>query len=70
MDLIPSAPNDYAGAHRGLSAGVDSIYDIVWRATRTGAAVTYGDVRLARSAILVYNFELPRSTTVEHFQFV
>ena len=38
---------------------VDSIYDIVWaRDPETGAAVTYGDVRLAEELqFSVYNFE-------------
>ena len=39
---------------------VDSIYDIVWaRDPETGAAVTYGDVRLAEELqFSVYNFEM------------
>ncbi len=49
---------------------VDSIYDIVWaRDPETGAAVTYGDVRLAEELqFSVYNFEyadVPRLW--EHF---
>ena len=41
---------------------VDSIYDIVWaRDPETGAAVTYGDVRLAEELqFSVYNFEMRR----------
>ncbi len=49
---------------------VDSIYDIVWaRDPETGAAVTYGDVRLAEELqFSVYNFEMADVPKLwEHF---
>ena len=49
---------------------VDSIYDIVWaRDPETGAAVTYGEVRLAEELqFSVYNFEYADVARLwEHF---
>ncbi len=49
---------------------VDSIYDIVWaRDPETGAAVTYGEVRLAEELqFSVYNFEMAEVPRLwEHF---
>ena len=52
------------------SQDVDSIYEIVWaRDPETGAAVTYGDVRLAEELqFSVYNFEFADVAKLwEHF---
>jgi glycyl-tRNA synthetase alpha chain len=49
---------------------VNSIYDIVWaRDPETGAAITYGDVRLAEELqFSVYNFEMADVSRLwEHF---
>jgi glycyl-tRNA synthetase alpha chain len=61
MDLDPICAELTYGMERiaAFLQDVDSIYDIVWaRDPETGAAVTYGDVRLAEEVqFSVYNFE-------------
>ncbi len=61
MDLDPIAGEITYGLERiaGFLQDVDSIYDIVWaRDPKTGAAVTYGDMRLGEELQLsVYSFE-------------
>ena len=61
MDLDPICAELTYGLERiaEFLQDVDSIYDIVWaRDPETGAAVTYGDVRLAEELqFSVYNFE-------------
>jgi glycyl-tRNA synthetase alpha chain len=62
LDLDPICAELTYGLERiaAFLQDVDSIYDIVWaRDPETGAAVTYGDVRLAEEVqFSVYNFEL------------
>src|SRR6185437_12745916 len=72
LDLDPICSELTYGMERiaAFLQDVDSIYDIVWaRDPQTGAAVTYGDVRLAEELqFSVYNFEyadVPRLW--EHF---
>ena len=72
IDLDPICSELTYGMERiaAFLQDVDSIYDIVWaRDPQTGAAVTYGDVRLAEELqFSVYNFEyadVPRLW--EHF---
>ena len=72
LDLDPICAELTYGLERiaAFLQDVDSIYDIVWaRDPETGAAVTYGDVRLAEELqFSVYNFEdadVPRLW--EHF---
>jgi glycyl-tRNA synthetase alpha chain len=72
LDLDPICAELTYGLERiaAFLQDVDSIYDIVWaRDPDTGAAVTYGDVRLAEELqFSVYNFEyadVPRLW--EHF---
>ncbi len=61
LDLDPMCAELTYGMERiaAFLQDVDSIYDIVWaRDPDTGAAVTYGDVRLAEELqFSVYNFE-------------
>jgi glycyl-tRNA synthetase alpha chain len=61
LDLDPMCAELTYGLERiaAFLQDVDSIYDIVWaRDPETGAAVTYGDVRLAEELqFSVYNFE-------------
>ena len=61
MDLDPITGEITYGLERiaGFLQDVDSIYDIVWaRDPRTGAVVTYGDMRLEEELQLsVYSFE-------------
>ena len=61
MDLDPITGEITYGLERiaGFLQDVDSIYDIVWaRDPKTGAAVTYGDMRLEEELQLsVYSFE-------------
>ena len=61
LDLDPICAELTYGLERicAFLQDVDSIYDIVWaRDPETGAAVTYGDVRLAEELqFSVYNFE-------------
>ena len=63
MDLDPICAELTYGMERiaAFLQDVDSIYDMVWaRDPETGAAVTYGDVRLAEELqFSVYNFEMP-----------
>jgi glycyl-tRNA synthetase alpha chain len=72
LDLDPICAELTYGMERiaAFLQDVDSIYDIVWaRDPESGAAVTYGDVRLAEELqFSVYNFEtadVPRLW--EHF---
>src|SRR6185437_12937889 len=62
LDLDPICSELTYGMERiaAFLQDVDSIYDIVWaRDPQTGAAVTYGDVRLAEELqFSVYNFEV------------
>ena len=64
LDLDPICAELTYGLERiaAFLQDVDSIYDIVWaRDPETGAAVTYGDVRLAEELqFSVYNFEYGR----------
>ena len=61
LDLDPICAELTYGLERiaAFLQDVDSIYDIIWaRDPETGAAVTYGDVRLAEEVqFSVYNFE-------------
>ncbi len=61
MDLDPITGEITYGLERiaGFLQDVDSIYNIIWaRDAKTGAAVTYGDMRLEEELQLsVYNFE-------------
>jgi glycyl-tRNA synthetase alpha chain len=72
MDLDPICAELTYGMERiaAFLQDVDSIYDIVWaRDPETGAAVTYGDVRLAEELqFSVYNFEMADVPRLwEHF---
>jgi glycyl-tRNA synthetase alpha chain len=72
MDLDPMCAELTYGLERiaAFLQDVDSIYDIVWaRDPETGAAVTYGEVRLAEELqFSVYNFELGDVAKLwEHF---
>jgi glycyl-tRNA synthetase alpha chain len=72
MDLDPICAELTYGMERiaAFLQDVDSIYDIVWaRDKDTGAAVTYGDVRLAEELqFSVYNFEMADVARLwEHF---
>jgi glycyl-tRNA synthetase alpha chain len=62
LDLDPICAELTYGLERiaAFLQDVDSIYDTIWaRDPETGAAVTYGDVRLAEEVqFSVYNFEL------------
>jgi glycyl-tRNA synthetase alpha chain len=62
LDLDPISAELTYGMERiaAFLQDVDSIYDIVWaRDPETGAAVTYGEVRLAEELqFSVYNFEM------------
>jgi glycyl-tRNA synthetase alpha chain len=67
VDLDPISAELTYGLERiaAFLQDVDSIYDVVWsRDPQTGAAMTYGDVRLADELqFSVYNFE---AANVEH----
>ncbi len=72
LDLDPICAELTYGLERiaAFLQDVDSIYDIVWaRDPETGAAVTYGDVRLAEELqFSVYNFECADVAKLwEHF---
>jgi glycyl-tRNA synthetase alpha chain len=72
LDLDPISAELTYGMERiaQFLQDVDSIYDIVWaRDPETGAAVTYGDVRLAEELqFSVYNFEMADVPRLwEHF---
>jgi len=72
QDLDPICAELTYGMERiaGFLQDVDSIYDIVWaRDPETGAAVTYGEVRLAEELqFSVYNFEMADVPRLwEHF---
>jgi glycyl-tRNA synthetase alpha chain len=72
LDLDPICAELTYGLERiaAFLQDVDSIYDIVWaRDPETGAAVTYGDVRLAEELqFSVYNFEFADVPKLwEHF---
>jgi glycyl-tRNA synthetase alpha chain len=72
LDLDPICAELTYGMERiaAFLQDVDSIYDIVWaRDPETGAAVTYGDVRLAEELqFSVYNFEMADVPRLwEHF---
>jgi glycyl-tRNA synthetase alpha chain len=72
MDLDPICAELTYGLERiaAFLQDVDSIYDIVWaRDLETGAAVTYGEVRLAEELqFSVYNFEVADVAKLwEHF---
>ena len=73
IDLDPICAELTYGLERiaAFLQDVDSIYDIVWaRDPETGAAVTYGEVRLAEELqFSVYNFEYADVAELwEHFQ--
>jgi glycyl-tRNA synthetase alpha chain len=73
MDLDPMCAELTYGLERiaAFLQDVDSIYDIVWaRNPETGAAVTYGDVRLNEEVqFSVYNFEYAEVDKLwEHFR--
>jgi glycyl-tRNA synthetase alpha chain len=73
IDLLPICAELTYGLERiaAFLQDVDSIYDIVWaRDSETGAAVRYGDVRLADELqFSVYNFELADvEKTWKHFE--
>ena len=72
FDLVPICAELTFGLERiaAFLQDVDSIYDIVWACDpETGAAVTYGDVRLDEELqFSVYNFEFADVTKLwEHF---
>ena len=72
LDLDPICAELTYGMERiaAFLQDVDSIYDIVWaRDPETGAAVTYGEVRLAEELqFSVYNFEMAEVPRLwEHF---
>ena len=73
LDLDPISAELTYGLERiaAFLQDVDSIYDIIWsRDPQTGAAVTYGDVRLADELqFSVYNFEAADvEKTWKHFE--
>jgi glycyl-tRNA synthetase alpha chain len=73
IDLLPISAELTYGLERiaGFLQDVDSIYDIVWaRDPLSGAATTYGDVRLADEVqFSVYNFETADvAKTWKHFE--
>jgi glycyl-tRNA synthetase alpha chain len=73
IDLLPICAELTYGLERiaAFLQDIDSIYDIVWaRDSETGAAVKYGDVRLADELqFSVYNFELADvEKTWKHFE--
>ena len=73
LDLDPICAELTYGLERiaAFLQDVDSIYDIVWaRDPETGAAVTYGEVRLAEELqFSVYNFEFADVDKLwEHFR--
>jgi glycyl-tRNA synthetase alpha chain len=72
LDLDPICAELTYGLERlcAFMQDVDSVYDVVWaRDPETGAAVTYGDVRLAEELqYSVYNFEYADVSKLwEHF---
>ncbi|HXY52980.1 MAG TPA: glycine--tRNA ligase subunit alpha [Terriglobales bacterium] len=73
MDLLPISAELTYGLERitAFLQDVDSIYDIVWaRDPESGAATTYGDVRLAEELqFSVYNFQAADvEKTWKHFE--
>jgi glycyl-tRNA synthetase alpha chain len=73
VDLLPISAELTYGLERiaAFLQDVDSIYDIVWaRDPDNGAAITYGDVRLAEELqFSVYNFEAADvEKTWKHFE--
>jgi glycyl-tRNA synthetase alpha chain len=73
IDLLPISAELTYGLERiaAFLQDVDSIYDVVWaRDPETGAATTYGDVRLADELqFSIYNFEAADvEKTWKHFE--